>query len=266
LERWQVSARNFDLQKAYDWMASLLAPSQPNRILDIGCGSGEGLAAVHRRFPNSRILSCDENLDALSAAQERLKNIGAHVSVIPRISVVAINDRSHELKFQPGKLKMGHGITLIESDILIDDDLLSFLAVQKEFDAITIWLIGSHRLRYDECTNLASFNIQSPESYRHAVQWTAFAMAGRVLRRGGIIQTVDRIRMCGPVDQLKEYWLGLHAEHARVCDGQFEHKEIDFFTYDESNNAKALSLVDGGGQRTKARDLALVSVTSVKVR
>jgi SAM-dependent methyltransferase len=160
LERWQVSARNFDLQKAYDWMASLLAPSQPNRILDIGCGSGEGLAAVHRRFPNSRILSCDENPDALSAAQERLKNIGAHVSVIPRITVVAISDRSHELKFQQGKLKMGHGITLIESDILIDDDLLSFLAVQKEFDAITIWLIGSHRLRYDECTNLASFNIQ----------------------------------------------------------------------------------------------------------
>lgn len=43
---WQKNAAHYASQGCYEWMASLLKPFAPKRILDIGCGEGSGILAL----------------------------------------------------------------------------------------------------------------------------------------------------------------------------------------------------------------------------
>src|SRR5437762_1744913 len=56
-EMWECNASNIEMQGGYEWMASLLKPYNPSRILDIGCGCGNGIAALFKQFPAAKIVS-----------------------------------------------------------------------------------------------------------------------------------------------------------------------------------------------------------------
>lgn len=88
------------------------------RILDIGCGAGNGVAALIRQFPSSRIISTDENAECIELARHRLESIGANVNVVKRLKDKPTGPRSHQLGFEHGKLVAREGIDLIESDML----------------------------------------------------------------------------------------------------------------------------------------------------
>jgi SAM-dependent methyltransferase len=262
---WERNAQHFETQECYDWMASLLEPYKPCRILDIGCGVGNGIVALLKRFPTAKIVSIDENSECIDLAQQRLEARNIPVSVIRRLKDEPTGPRSHRLGFESGKLISGDGVDLIESDVLIDEEFVSFLETQPKCDAVTVWLMGSHLLRYHECDNFDG-KITSPGEYRLYVQNTAYRLADHVLKSGGVLQIVDRGEP-PTSDLFKNDNLNSHREQATLTDGRMVVTSHDYRVYTEATDAKAIKMVvtaPTSGRIADTRQLAMISVISVK--
>jgi 23S rRNA (guanine745-N1)-methyltransferase len=52
--------------------AVLEVPGRPERILEIGCGSGEGVLFLAREFPAARVRGVDPSVEAIHAAVARV--------------------------------------------------------------------------------------------------------------------------------------------------------------------------------------------------
>jgi SAM-dependent methyltransferase len=262
---WDQNAAHFEGEGGYDWMASLLDPYAPKRIFDVGCGVGNGLLALLTKFPQAKITSTDENVECIEVAKTRLKEQGRSVNVIRRLSDKPTGPRSHALVFEEGRLNASDDVDLIESDLLIDEELVQFLAEQPKFDAVTVWLIGSHRLRYHECDNLRG-KIQSPGEYRLFVQNTAYRLADHILRSGGVLQIVDRGEP-PTADYLKQDSLNSHREQATLTDGRMVVTSLDYRLYSEPNAKDAIKMVVApptSGRIADTKRLAFVSIISVR--
>lgn len=261
--KWRESAANLEDQGAYDWMAGLLDQFAPRNIFDIGCGTGNGIVALLKRFPKTRIVSVDENTEVIKIAKERIESFGARVNVVRRLRDKATGERSHALSVERGKLRITPGVNLIECDILEDPEIDAFLKSQRKFDAITVWLIGSHLLRYHEGDSLRD-TISSPNDYRLHVQAVAFGLATFLLRRGGVLHIVDR----GPTPRTPEMQENLLAMPRRLvadAGGFLQAPQLKYRAYGESVAENAVRMVDNSGNMVPTGNLALVSVTAVKV-
>ena len=84
-KQWQTNSENFNKQDCYRWMANLLKPYNPTRILDIGCGTGTGLLALLAELPTASILSIDENSKCISITKNNLQSIRIDVTILNRI-------------------------------------------------------------------------------------------------------------------------------------------------------------------------------------
>lgn len=137
-------------------MASLLKPYSPEVLLDVGCGDGTGLLALKAECsPTSRIISFDDNLFCLRKAHAQITGCGLKAKLIERFSQAEAGESFHRVAVQPGKLPMlidDADITLIQADAIWDSEFKSFLARMPKFDAITVWLIGTHDLK-PQCRN-----------------------------------------------------------------------------------------------------------------
>lgn len=97
-------------QEAFNIFTRLL--SNPNHILDLGCGSGDLLFMALERYPNLRVTGIDFSARLLSAAKQRLQKFGDRVTLIEEdfrefnfntnfdgvISSIAIHNVSHDQK------------------------------------------------------------------------------------------------------------------------------------------------------------------------
>ena len=262
---WQENAIQFENQDCYDWMASLLQSYEPIRILDIGCGVGNGIAALLKRFPTAKIVSTDENPECIELARQRLESDGTPVNIVRRLKDQPTGPRSHRLDFELGKLKSGKGVDLVESDLLIDEEFVSFLETQPKFDAVTVWLIGSHRLRYHECDNFSG-KITSPGEYRLYVQNTAYRLADHVLKPGGVLQIVDRGEP-PTSDLLRNDNLNSHRQQATLTEGRMVVTSHDYRLYTEATAPSAIKMVVTAplsGRTADTKQLAMISIISVK--
>ena len=59
---------------SYEVVADCIAASQPSNILDIGCGDGELLAAIHSRSPRTALAGVDISAEELALAATRLEH------------------------------------------------------------------------------------------------------------------------------------------------------------------------------------------------
>ena len=66
----------------FGFISSLL-PSAPPIVMDIGCGPGLNLLALHRTFPNSDLIAADFVESALECSEAALINAGANSTVMP---------------------------------------------------------------------------------------------------------------------------------------------------------------------------------------
>jgi S-adenosylmethionine-diacylgycerolhomoserine-N-methlytransferase len=58
--------------------------AQPSRILDVGCGTGDNLLRLGRKFPAASLTGLDLSASMLSLAGKKLKNQGCPVDLVHR--------------------------------------------------------------------------------------------------------------------------------------------------------------------------------------
>jgi SAM-dependent methyltransferase len=211
---WASNAENLVCQGAYTWMADQLLEVNPRRVLDFGCGTGEGIIALYRHYA-SQIVSLEENSQCIRVAEKALAAGGITEIETPiRLGYVEYSDGTHDMALdQSVPIHATPPVTIIHADALGDDLLLSdFLRSEPPYDAVTIWLAGTFRGRRT-CRYITKMGITNPELYRIAVQNRAYEIAGKVLRSGGWLQVVDRTEPIAD-DALAEDLLSHHREQA----------------------------------------------------
>ena len=261
-DHWSSNASHFDHQGCYDWMAERLSPLRPKRVLDIGCGSGEGLRALLRKFSPS-IISLDENAACIDRTEEVLRSEGASVNALFRLGYREFADGSHEIHFDQSPIVVSAQVTLVHADILVDDpELLRFLGAEQQFDAVTVWLTGTFMYRRT-CRNIANLKIQNPDDYRLRVQNRIYLLAAQVLRPGGWLQIVDRGEP--PTEQfLLDDMFKSHREQATPTDLEVfavEHRE---YTEPTARGVRMVSATPTSGRQPNLSSLAMISVLSRK--
>jgi SAM-dependent methyltransferase len=190
-ENWAINAAHIEKQGCYDWMATQLTALGPNRVLDIGCGTGEGLLALTKHF-SPQIVCIEENSDCIHETECALNKRNISTESVIRLGYQELPDGTHFLVVDLEPILASSTITLIHGDILSDDpQLVRFVASQKKFDAVTLWLAGTFRWR-KTCRSIANLGINTPMDYVGRVQDKLYEIATNVLRPGGWLHIVDR--------------------------------------------------------------------------
>jgi protein-L-isoaspartate O-methyltransferase len=82
-------------------------------VLDVGCGTGEGLAALLAISTRS-IVAIEENFDCIETAERSLIDLGYSVKTIPRLGYIEHPDGRHELELVKGEaIEEGPSVTLV---------------------------------------------------------------------------------------------------------------------------------------------------------
>lgn len=260
-DHWSSNALHFAGQGCYEWMASQLAPLQPKRVFDIGCGTGEGVAELLRQF-DCTIVSIDENAECIMRAEEALRAHCSSVQSIFRLGYREFDDGSHDMAFDQTPIVPATQVMLLHGDMLVDDPaVVQFLASAPKFDAVTVWLIGTYMYRRT-CRNISNLKIADPDTYRLRVQNRVYKLAAEVLRPGGWLQVVDRGEP--PTEQfLLDDVFKAHRDQASPTD--LEVFSVQHREYVESTSGiRMVASTPTSGRRSDLTKLAMVSVLSRK--
>ncbi len=263
IDSWKINANHFTSKGYYTWLANKIDQYNPKLILDIGCGEGSGILALKKKYPDAKIISIDENFSCISEAKKLLEKEKYNVEVIRRLNFRGLGPSTHEILVEPNKLIFSSDILLIEADILFDQELYDFLNSLQKFDAITIWLIGTHLLRH-ECENIAVLNIASPGEYRIRVQNKTYEIADDLLKIGGVLQVADRTEEPDSEVAKKEF-LDYHKERASVTSLQVI--ELDYIIYDEPISKSKINMeitLGSSGRMPVNKNKAITSIIAVK--
>lgn len=259
---WATTARHHFDNGVYHWLASQLSDRAPKRILDIGCGSGHGLAALRDVLgPDVRIVAIDENRTCLATARDTLRQQGGEANVVHRMTVshgpAGYDHVAGPLEFEPDA-----PCTLIESDICNDPYLAEALLASGPFDAVTIWLTGAHMLRQSN-VNVRAHGIGSDGAHRLYVQNAAYELADAILRPGGILQVGDR-GQTPDTPLLEADMLQAYAHQASVTSLVVE--SLTYRPYDEPGQRRTPMVFTPGtaGLLPLELKLAIISILSEK--
>lgn len=190
---WSVNADHYASEGLYSALAAeLVASGQVERVLDIGCGLGQGLEALKAAISakDRLIVGVDENPDCLAGAASKL-GLPTDAVASPRVkSKLGLKD--YDAEPSASRIEVQGSMVLINADVLIGDGAFErWLRQNGPFDAVTLWFTGGHKAR--ALTKTAKrIDAQSDEDFRWAIEKRAMAIAFRYLRPGGILQMVTR--------------------------------------------------------------------------
>ena len=262
-DSWCDTAEHFRQNHCYDWMASKLIKYAPKKIFDIGCGEGSGLIALMatcNKYLNS-IISIDENYLSIELAKRHLGLYDISAESHKRINIEIKNDH-HFFTHKPIDLKNKKGIVLLESDLVSDLELEMTLKTHGEFDAVTIWLIGTYpdRKNNREISSLITKNYEEfPGEYRLCVQNRADELADKILKIEGIFQVVDRSAIFSAHPSLREDCIRSHREQASVTNLEFV--ELDEKIYTEPE--QGIQMIQTKGTSGVNVDVSRLSMKSI---
>jgi len=216
LRKWRVNATSFEQQGCYAWMAEQATKHKPKLLLDIGCGEGRGIKAIlgTSNAHELRVVAIDENMACLKAARDLLVASGVQVSLIDRTETSIREDGKHSYIHRPIQASHQSQVTLIQSDLLTDRELVPYLSSIGPFDAVTVWLTGTHFERRN-CMDIASLSVRNSGEYRLRVQNKAYRVADSILGSGGVLHLVDRGEV-PDTEGLRNDFLNAHRDQASV--------------------------------------------------
>ena len=261
---WTSISRSHFRNGVYDWMASLLKEQAPRRVLDIGCGSGHGLVAMHQVLGGAldEMVAIDENRECLRVAGNTLRGkLGVHADVVTRMSV-SVQGGGYVHRAQPLTIDSKRPCVLIEADVCNDPYLRPALQSMGPFDAVTVWLTGVHMLRQDN-VEIPRHAVRSEGDHREYVQSKSYALADAVLKPGGVMQVCDRI-VSTHADGIK---VKLKSHHERLSSAtSMRIESMAHRNYEEPETGKiALRLTRmAGSSRQPGGEFGLISVVSRK--
>ena len=190
-DRWAVNAEHYEKQGIYASLAKHLSYHiTPSRVLDIGCGRGQGLAALMEQFgPNGlKIIGVDENQDCLAAAADRFRIPPPDV----RLKSLSRSDRKYDIDIMVGPIQYQKSLTLVNTDIRRPDrDLDELVAAGAPLDLVSIWFSGTHGAQSLYIENEVN-NLSSSSEIRMATEAAAADVAIHLCRKGGVLHVANR--------------------------------------------------------------------------
>lgn len=191
-ERWRANAEAYERQGLYRALAEHLSSfALPSKVIDVGCGRGEGIAALREAADGSctLVVGLDENPDCLKAAAERLGTGNPRT----RLKRIGRGGRNYNLEIMPRRLPKLLPVTLAQTDLLRPDlELDELIGAAGPYDAVTQWFTGIHPAReYDEITK--QYKIDSDRTHRMATDLAALEYAANCVRDGGVLHVVTRV-------------------------------------------------------------------------
>ena len=212
---WDATSRHHFESGVYHWLAEQLRPLGPKRILDIGCGTGQSLVAIHEVLEEGvEVVAIDENLTCLERAATVLREHDLDCRVERRFFAKRLTGQGYDNEVGPMAIERGVTVSLVEADVTNDPFLEDALQEWRPVDAVTVWLTGTHVARPRHVT-VRSAGVSSDAEHRLFVQNTVYELADRVLRPGGWLQVCDRAETPA-TGALVEDLLDAHRDQASV--------------------------------------------------
>jgi len=262
INHWRTTAEHHYKNGHYRWMSEQLLGENPKRILDIGCGSGHGLLSLCETLGSDvSVISVDENLQCIEDASALLNKHGIGASAIRRSSI-RLEPQSYTLSYSEISSLPDARVVLIESDFCNDPYLIEFLSAQDKFDAVTIWLTGTHMFRQFNSAMVQN-RITTSGDHRLYVQNTVYELADRILKKDGVLQVVDR----NEFPQTKEMEADLmdaHRDQASPTSLTVERFAVREYKEPNTRNTPMVASVGMNRRIPDPNRLAITSVISRK--
>ncbi len=188
--RWEGNASVYEAQGLYGRLSAHVLKFGPaRRMIDIGCGRGQGLVELWKLTGESGLLvGIDENPNCLEAAA-RLLGVASPAARLVRAPA---HGRNYDVQLVAGMLPPVATVVLVQADMLRPDpEFEDWILALAPVDAVTMWFSGVHPARqYDKI--MRDLDIGSDGKHRMANDMAAMDLAGGVLPIGGLLQIVGR--------------------------------------------------------------------------
>lgn len=254
-EQWcDNSAPALASQGLYEWMSNSL--NDKSVVLDIGCGSGHGAIALAKS--GHSVVTIEENPCCIAAAQNNLTMENISHSVVAR-DVERSGDSGFDVKYSglasvpvasSGSviIVQGDAYGLPDNTQVVDPSLIQALLKNNEFNAVTCWLMGTHRAR-----------VPTPEHatyYRLYMENRIYAVAQQVLSAGGLVNFVNRFKQ----ENFDDEELKAHREMAEITDFQVAN-QVRKREYHDPGDDGGVQLT---GEHAGSQQMYLGSITAIK--
>lgn len=251
---WAANADAYQAQGLYAALAADLITTGPvHRLLDIGCGLGQGVAALQAvmSLPDRLIVGLDENPDCVDKAAIALA-VPVEGQANRRTRATQQLSGAYDIMADGKTIRPQGDTVLAQADLMIEDQALeSWLDLVGPFDAVTLWFSGVHKGR--QLTKIAQrMGADGDAALRKALEQRTFDLARQRLKSGGRLQIV--IRAAGDADERREEWRD--AARAWGESEGFDLLDASTHPYDEPSAPGAIAVKsvteDLDGQQTLA--------------
>jgi hypothetical protein len=208
-----------------------------------------------------QVVSIDENQHCLDIAAETLKKAGIIPQVMKRLRI-DLTASGYEYALGEINTPFTAQCSLVEADICNDPILEHALETGEKFDAVTIWLTGSHMMRQYHA-RVREAGIRNDGDHRLYTENKVYEVADRILKVGGVLQVVDR-RQAPNTELLREDVLRSHREQASLTSLEVIAMEQSPYSLPEGDRVPMQFTPGSAGIIPDAIELALVSILSVK--